>query len=80
MTDLKVVQLRAAPSLMDVVGQIRKFANDVESGKYGEVHDVTVLLRNVDDDEIHIFGWGQAATTSDQLVGLLFTAATVAAR
>ena len=54
-------------NLNDIAAMARKFADDLESGKYGETARVIVIAEN--ECGLNIFGWG-ANTTPYELMGL----------
>lgn len=55
-------------NLMDVGGMARRFAEDMDAGKYGEVLRTVVIVHR-DDNSLAILGWGEN-TTALELMGL----------
>lgn len=52
----------------DIVASIRKLADDIEAGDYGDVREVALAMAG---DKLHVFGWGpeqDGATTQLLLV------------
>jgi len=54
MADLKVVTLRES-NFRDPAAEMRKIADDIEAGEYGEVGSVGVVLLG---DTMEVFGFG----------------------
>lgn len=54
MTDLKVVTLQES-NFRDPVATMRKIADDMEAGEYGEIGSVGVVLLG---DKMEVFGFG----------------------
>ena len=52
-------------NLMDIAGMARKFADDVEAGRYGEVERVIVIADC--GDGMHQFGWGESVSMYEAL-------------
>lgn len=42
----------------DIIAQLRKAADDIESGKWGDVEDAVLVLHTAHG--IEVFGWGKA--------------------
>lgn len=68
-----VVELRPGPPLTDVPGMLRKLANDIEVGDYGEVASAMVLIPQ-DGDFPLVFGFGDATNERQPLVTLQLAA------
>lgn len=65
----EVVQLTNAPSLRDVPNRLRKLADDIEAGEYGEVPTVFVVVPKMDDYP-DVFGYGDNCEQNDVIVAL----------
>lgn len=64
---LNVVQFSDSPPLTDVVACIRRFADRIEAGEFGEVDAVFALMPRQNDYPT-VFGWGAVAGTNDPVV------------
>lgn len=64
---LTVVPFREGPKLNDIVGQLRAFADRIESGEYGEVEAVFAILPR-DGDYPTLFGWGDITGANDPVI------------
>lgn len=53
--------------IKDVAGMMRKVADDIEKGVYGQAEMAVFVLGS--DKDFHVFGWGDA--TELELIGLL---------
>ena len=60
MTDLKVVGEIKPPDFKDPVKLLRKIADDIEAGVYGEVETVVVALAG--DNGFNTFGGGRQSS------------------
>ena len=65
----ELVQLHEGPSLGDVVGQIRAFADRIEAGAYGEVSTVFAVMP-VAGDYPKFWGWGDITGGNDPVIQL----------
>ncbi len=63
----EVIPLREGPSLMDIVGQIRAFADRIEAGEYGEVDAVIALMPRAREYPT-LWGWGDVTGANDPLI------------
>lgn len=57
-------------SLNDVSGMLRKTADAIEAGKYGEVSCAVMVLQIGDGDDLEVFAFGKIPTTA-HTVGLM---------
>lgn len=66
----EIVPLReGAPLLTDIPGMLRRLAEQVEAGEYGDVETLFVVLpRN--DDYPCVFGWGDVTMGNDPVIQL----------
>lgn len=71
MAELKVVELDAAP-FRDVPRMLRKLADDIEAGTYGDVGPVAVALRT---EGLEVFGFGTDSTV--EMTAVMFHAAAI---
>lgn len=56
---MNIVKIReGAPSLRNVVAQMRQLADSIEAGNYGVVNACALVL---DSDDIEVFAWGDLA-------------------
>jgi hypothetical protein len=55
-------------NLNDIAGMARKFADDLANGAHGDAFRAVMVLQ-LDDNSIAIFGWGEN-TTNLELMGL----------
>ena len=66
--DLKVVSLHdGAPSLNDVVGRLRRLADKIEAGDYGEVAGALVVIP-VAKNWPHVLGFGDVEGENHPIV------------
>ncbi len=68
MTDLKIVPLFDGPSMADIAGMARQFADDLEAGRYEGAKGAFIVLDCGDD--VKKFGWGELGDTT-RIIGLL---------
>lgn len=61
-------------NLMDIAGMARKFADDIEAGRYGEPTRAIVILDC--GNAMHQFGWGESLSMYEAL-GILEAAKSV---
>ena len=54
---VEVVQLRSAPTLNDIPGQLRQLADEIERGEVKATSALCILPQ--DDNWPTIFGWGE---------------------
>lgn len=64
---LAEVETIYAINYREIVAQLRKMADDIEAGKWGEAEDAAFVLQT--DKGIEVFGWGKAVITST--IGLM---------
>lgn len=57
MADLKIVDLPRGPSLMDVSAHLRRIADEIEAGDWGD-NPTGIFLMPRDGDWPALFGWG----------------------
>jgi hypothetical protein len=55
-------------NLRDIPGMIRRFADDLEGGKHGDLHRAVLIIQR-DDNSMALFGWGENSTDLE-LMGL----------
>ena len=65
---MNVVPLPERPNLQNIPAMLRRFADDLERGDYGEIRTALMLLDTA--SEIHTFNWG-ASVTVFECAGLL---------
>lgn len=64
----EIVNLRdGVPLLSDIPGMLRRFADAVESGEYGDVQSL-ILLLPIADDYPAVFGWGDVEGQNDPII------------
>ncbi len=66
---MNVVTLRDT-SLSDVPGMLRKTADAIEAGEYGEVAGAVLILQIGENEDLEIFAFGRMPTTA-HTVGLM---------
>lgn len=66
---MEVVQLRTAPRLTDIPGQLRQLADSIESGEVKAEH-ACICIIDQEQDWPTIFGWGETKGMLE-LIGLL---------
>lgn len=65
----ELVQLHEGPSLVDIPGQLRAFADRIEAGNYGDVGTVFTLMPR-DGDFPKMWGWGDVSGQREPIVQL----------
>lgn len=65
----EVVPLREGPSLQDIVGQIRAFADRVEAGEYGDVDSVIAMVPQGGGYPT-LLQWGDNTHANDPIIQL----------
>jgi hypothetical protein len=68
---VKVVPI-LEPSAADIAGQLRKMADGIESGDYGQV-ETAIFALDADGGPPSVFGWGKVDTM--RCIGLLHMSA-----
>lgn len=66
--DLKIVEFRQTP-LTDVPGMMRRLADQIEAGEYGEVKSLYALMPR-DSGYPSLFGWGDITGKNDPIIQL----------
>lgn len=64
---MSVVPLREGPSLQDIPGQLRRLAERIEAGEFGEV-DALIALMPREQDYPVTFGWGAVQKAWDPII------------
>lgn len=65
----EIVSLRSGPTLADIPGHLRQLAEDIESGEYGDVQSLFVLMP-IEGDYPTAFGWGDVTGQNDPIIQL----------
>lgn len=55
-------------NLLDIGGMARRFADEVDAGRHGQVSRVILMVE--DEDGIRVLGWGARDATPYELMGL----------
>jgi hypothetical protein len=65
----EIVAIHDGPSLMDIVGQLRAFADRIEAGEYGEVDSVIALVPR-GSAYPRVLQWGDNTNLNDPIIQL----------
>lgn len=65
----KIIPLREAPPLSDIVGMLRRLADQIEAGEWGEVETLFAVMPRPGDYP-RLFGWGDIDGQSDPVIQL----------
>lgn len=68
----EIVPLRDAPALTDIVGMLRRLADQIEAGEWGEVETLFAVMPRSGDYPT-LFGWGSIDGQSDPIIQLELT-------
>jgi hypothetical protein len=65
----EIVQLHDSPSYADIPNMMRRVADQIESGEYGDVKTAFLLMPRRDDYPA-LFGWGDIDGKNDPIIQL----------